>query len=134
MMLIIKTLLHYEIKPVIVSVPEYDYNDVLDNMNIIGKGQNIAAAYINNSGNLYCVKSFRKELLKSLAREQLQDSISIVDYGLVCETFDDCPELYENSMHLSGLGNIKLGGVIAKQLLKTMDEEGVGYNLLWTGL
>lgn len=50
MNLIVKTLLHYRIKPIIVTCPEFGIKETIDNMNVLSKYRNVISAYFNNDG------------------------------------------------------------------------------------
>jgi lysophospholipase L1-like esterase len=113
---IIKTLLHYKIKPIIVSLPEFGIEEAIDKMNVFSKSWNIISAYLNNKGEVDNIKTYRKVLTDELQDKRLNDSILLVDFDGLCKDYHKCPELYKNDSHLSMEGNEKLCRLIAKKL------------------
>lgn len=116
MIQIIKTLLHYDIKPVVVSLPEFDVEDVIDNMNVLSRTRNIISAQLNNDGIIDNINIYRQVFNEALEQEIFKDSILIIDFDKVCPDYSQCPELYANSSHLSKMGNEKLVDAIAEEL------------------
>jgi len=113
---IIKTLLHYNIKPVIVSLPNIGIKEATDKMNFFNRYMNMAAAYFNNNGDLANIKAYRTRLQKKLAEEKLQDSIIMIDFDIVCAAYNKCPGLFADPIHLSAKGKEILCSVIANEL------------------
>ena len=118
MCLIIKTLLHYKIKPIIVSCPEFGIKESIDNMNVLSKNRNIISAYFNNDGEIDNIKTYRKNLAEELDFENLKDSVILIDFDNVCRDYNKCSELYANPSHLNRKGNEKLVQVIIDELIK----------------
>jgi hypothetical protein len=123
---IIKTLLHYKIRPIIISCPEFGIMESLDNLNFLSKYRNIISAYFNNKGEIDNIKSYRNILLEELNSENLLDSITLVDFDHVCSDYNKCPELYSNSSHLSRKGDERLChlniDVLVKKLISSNTE------------
>jgi hypothetical protein len=117
MSLIIKTLLHYKIKPIIVSCPEFGINESINQMNVLSKRRNIISAYFNNNGEIDNIKTYRKILAEELYSENLIDSVILIEFGNVCSDYNKCPELYINPSHLSKKGNKILCQVITNKLI-----------------
>ncbi|HMK04474.1 MAG TPA: SGNH/GDSL hydrolase family protein [Ferruginibacter sp.] len=113
---IIKTLLHYNIKPVIVSLPNAGIKEANSKMNFFNRYMNIAASYFNNNGELDNVMAYRTRLEKKLAEEQLKDSIIMIDFDLVCAAYGKCPGVFADPIHLSSKGKEMLCRVIADKL------------------
>jgi hypothetical protein len=118
---IIKTLLHYKIKPIIVSCPEFGIKETIDNMNVLNKNRNIISAYFNNNGEIDNIKTYRKILDEKLVTERLKDSIILIDFDNVCSDYNKCRELYENTSHLSKKGDEKLGQIIINELIRKIN-------------
>jgi hypothetical protein len=116
--LIIKTLLHYNIKPIIVSCPEFGIKESIDNMNFLSKNRNIISAYFNNNGEIDNIKTYRKILAEELDSKNMKDSVILIDFDNVCPDYNKCPELYSNPSHLNRKGNKKLAEVIISELFK----------------
>jgi hypothetical protein len=116
--LIIETLLHYKIKPIIVSCPEFGIKETIDNMNILSKNRNVISAYFNNNGEIDNIKTYRKILEEELDSKNLKDSIILIDFDKVCSDYNKCSDLYANPSHLNKQGNEKLIKVIVNELIK----------------
>jgi hypothetical protein len=116
MIQIINTLLHYEIKPIIVSLPEFDVEKTIDDMNILSKTRNIISAKINNAGKIDNISTYRNFLTSELSKNNLTDSIILIDFDKVCPDYSNCKDYYANPSHLSKLGNKKLCKIIANEL------------------
>jgi len=126
MSLIIKTLLHYKIKPIIVSCPEFGIKETIDKMNFLSKNRNIISAYFNNKGEIDNIKTYRKILADELDSENLKDSIILIDFDNVCRDYNQCLDLYSNSSHMSKNGNKILCQLIINELSINID---AGYKL-----
>lgn len=118
---IIKTLLHYKIKPVIVSCPEFGIKETIDNMNVLSKYRNVISAYCNDNGEIDNIKTYRKNLAEELVSENLKDSVILIDFDNVCSHYNKCPELYANSSHLSKKGNEILCQIIINELIRKIN-------------
>jgi len=116
MLQIINTLLHYEIKPIIVSLPEFDIEKTIDKMNILLKARSIISAMVNNNGIIDNINTYRQCLKSELIKNKLNDSILMVDFDNVCADHVNCKNLYIDSAHLSFSGNKKLCEIIAYEL------------------
>ena len=121
MNLIIKTLLHYKIKPIIVSCPEFGIKETIDNMNVLSKNRNVISAYFNNNGEIDNIKTYRKILAEELDSENVKDSVILIDFDNVCRDYNKCPELYANNSHLSKKGNEILCQIIINELISKIN-------------
>ena len=124
MVQIIKTLLHYKIKPILVTCPEFDIEETIDNMNILSRNRNIISAYFNNNGEIDNIKTYRKTLMEELASEELVNDIVLIDFDRVCPDYKNCSQMYRNSSHLSEKGNVKLIEVIVGELVNEIPQLG----------
>lgn len=120
MILIIKMLLHYGIKPVIITCPEFGIKETNEDQNVFSKYRNTLSAYFNNHGEIYNIKTYRKTLFDKLEAEKLGDSVIVVDFDKVCSDYHKCPGYYANTAHLNNTGNVKLGQVIISELTKDL--------------
>ncbi|MGI4020892.1 MAG: SGNH/GDSL hydrolase family protein [Janthinobacterium lividum] len=118
LIMIIKTLLHYNIKPIVVELPEIGIIEATDQMGFFKKGRNIIYAYFTDAGELDNIYTYRNELKKMLLEQHLNNSIIYIDFNRVCTNYKECLELYVNPSHLSRRGNIKLGKIIANDIIK----------------
>ncbi len=114
--LIVKTLLHYNIKPIIVELPEFDIIDATNEMGLLKKTRNRVFARFTNNGHLDNIKDYRNSLTKLFTEKNLTDSILFIDFDKVCIDFNRCKTLFSNHSHLSTIGNKKLSEVIANDL------------------
>lgn len=114
---IIKTLLHYKIKPVIVTLPEFGVKEVIDNMNVVSRNRNVISAFFNNNGEIDNIKTYRKVFIEELRSNKLQDSIILIDFDKVCSDYNKHLDLYANSSHLSDKGNELLCQIITNELI-----------------
>lgn len=118
---IVKTLLHYKIKPIIVSCPELGIKEFIDNqLNFKGKLATVISAYFNNNGEIDNIKTYRKILSEELAYENLEESVITIDFDNVCSDYNKCQDLYANPSHLNEKGNNKLVQVIIEELIKEL--------------
>lgn len=102
---IVKTLLHYNITPVVISLPEFGIIESTNDLNFFSKYRNIISAYFNNHGETDNIKTYRKIFEQALASENLKDSIVLIDFDKVCADYNKCTDLYANPSHLSKIGN-----------------------------
>lgn len=121
MVKIIKTLLYYDIKPVIVSLPKVGIKEVLNGLNFIKKYRNIISAYFNNNGIVDNIESYRNKLNETLIIENLKNQVVFIDFDSVCESFSVESDLYYNPTHLSQKGNDKFAHLIADVLIKELN-------------
>ena len=115
-MLIIKTLLHYDIRPVIVELPEFGIEEVINEMNFIKRNRNKLYSTITNSGEINCIQTYRDDFQRELAKNNLKDSIIFIPFESICRNYIQCSNLYENSSHLSKEGSQKLIQTIGQKL------------------
>lgn len=116
--LISNTLLHYNIKPIIVNLPEFGIMETTNNMEILKRERNKVFAKFTNSGQIDNIDSYRKTLIEKLDKENLTDKIIHVDFDDVCSDYNKNKELYANPSHLNEQGNEKLSKVIVNELIK----------------
>lgn len=125
MLQIIKTLVHYRIKPVIVSLPEFGIEEIPEDMNlfegILWRLRNKISAFLNNKGEIDNIKTYRKVLVGELESENLKDVIIIIDFDDVCKDYHKCPDLYLDRGHLSECGKEKLCQIISNKIIETMN-------------
>ena len=116
--LIIKTLLHYNIKPIIVNLPEFGIKETINEMGFIKRERNKVFAKFTNGGLIDNINTYRKTLNEELATENLKDKIIQVDFDNVCSDYNEHKELYAGFSHLNKQGNEKLAKVIVNELTK----------------
>lgn len=119
--LIIKTLLHFRIKPIIVELPEFGIIEATNKMGIIERKRNEIYAKFTNSGEIDNIETYRKAFNKEIEIKHLKDSIIQIDFDSICVDYNKFPELYANPSHLSQKGNEKLCHTIAKEFSKIIN-------------
>ena len=122
--LIIKTLLHYNIKPVVVSCPEFGIKETIENMKFLKRNRIIITSYFNNKGEIDNIKAYRNSLNELLESEYLRDSIMLIDFDNVCIDYINCQELYANPSHLNSKGVEKLVRLVVDELVKELSSGG----------
>ncbi len=118
MIMIIETLLHHQIKPIIVELPEVGIEEATNQMGFIKKYRNMTFAYFNNNGEIDNTKTYRENLNVELEKKELDDEIIFIDFDKVCAEYSNCKELYGNHSHLSKKGNGKLCKIIVEEIKK----------------
>ncbi len=113
MCLIIKELLKYNIKPVIVELPEYGVDELYDKLNIINKIKCQIFSFFNSDSGIDNIKEYREALNEELKKQLLHDKIVFVDFDAVCSDYSKCSYLYTDHLHLTDKGYSKLADEIA---------------------
>lgn len=113
MCLIIKELLKYNIKPVIVELPEYGVNELYDKLHIVNKIKTNIYAFFTSDNGMDNVKEYREALAEELKKQILNDKIVFVDFDAVCSDYSKCKHLYTDHLHLTDEGYSKLADEIA---------------------
>ena len=116
--LIIKTLLEQNIKPVILSLPEFGIRETTKNLRFVSKIRNKISSIINNDKATDEIKDYRETFLNEFKQEGLSHKIIYVNFDKVTKDYYSNPELYSNSSHLSQIGNQKLVSVLADAIMK----------------
>ena len=118
MIMIMKTLLHYNIKPIIVELPTVGIEETTNQLGFIKIIQYNIFAYFTNNGELDNTKTYRENLNVELEKKELDDKIIFIDFDKVCAEYSNCKELYRNHSHLSKKGNEKLCKIIVEEMKK----------------
>ena len=118
--MILKTLIHYQIKPILVELPEFGIIEATGERSFIEKVKYKIYAKFTNSGEIDNIKRYRKYVDRILNTDNIRDSIIFIDFDLICNDFNKHKELYANPSHLSKRGNEKLGHLIVDELLKEL--------------
>lgn len=126
---VINALLNYGIRPVVITLPKVGIKETHNNMNIFQRYRNLLSASFNNKGKIENIESYRGKLIEKLDIAGLKDSILLVDFDKVCDSFKAGSDLYKNPLHLSARGNKKLAHFIAKELIKILKEHPIQFDL-----
>lgn len=116
MMLIIKMLLHYDIKPVVVSLPEFGIEENFQKKNIISKLSNKTADMFLNEGEEFVINDYKAALLKDLHDNKLDKKIILLNFDAVCSDYNNNKNLYSDPLHLSKQGYQKFSEFLAENL------------------
>jgi hypothetical protein len=117
---IIKTLLHYKIKPVVVSMPAFGVEETINALDYLPKTRNIFTGRYNNAnGELNSIEGYTNALIQDLEASRLKDSILFINFHAVTAGFDKNPEYYINPSHLNTKGNQQLCKVISEAIIRS---------------
>ena len=83
MTLIIKALKHYNIKPIILELPEFGIVEYINQEGFAGNRYK-AFAYFTNSGEIDNIHTYRAALQERLKSENLVNDILFVDFDQIC--------------------------------------------------
>ncbi|SHM87198.1 Lysophospholipase L1 [Chryseobacterium carnipullorum] len=122
MMMIIKTLLHYNIKPVVVSLPEFGIEENFKNKNIISSLSNKSAELFLNGGAEFKIQEYRKALLENVKHNGLDKKVVILNFDEVTVNFDKDRNLYADPLHLNKQGYQKFSEFLAKGIVNLADK------------
>jgi len=117
MVMIIKTLLHYKIRPVIVSLPEFGIEENFTNKNIISSLSNRGAELVLNGGDQFKIQDYRNALLKELKHDGLDKKVIILNFDEVSSDYDKDRSLYADPLHLNKQGYQKFSEFLAKGII-----------------
>lgn len=113
MCLIIKELLKYNIKPVIVELPEYGVHELYNKLHIVNKLKTHVYAFFTSENGMDNIKEYREALSEELKKQLLNDKIVFIDFDAVCSDYSKCSYLYTDHLHLTDEGYSKLADQIA---------------------
>jgi lysophospholipase L1-like esterase len=113
MIQIIKTLLHYNIKVVMVSLPEFGIIEYTNSSPFQKRLILNICAYFNNNNEIDNIASYRNVLNSELISNNLIDRILTVNFNNICNNYNQHLDLYRNATHLSKKGNQKLAKEIS---------------------
>ncbi|CAA7386178.1 SGNH/GDSL hydrolase family protein [Chryseobacterium fistulae] len=110
---IIKTLLHYNIKPIVVSLPEFGIVELTNKRSFLKRLRCIVYAYLNNNNKIDNIDDYRNVFNADLRSSGLMDSVIVVNFDKVSDDYIHHLDLYRNESHLSEKGNQKLAKEIS---------------------
>ena len=119
--LIVNTLLHYKITPVIVELPEFGIVEATNELGFIPRERDILSAKFTNSGEIDNIRTYREALVRELEVKNLKDSVILIGFDKVCDDYSKYLELYFGSSHLSKKGNEKFSQIITNELCKRIN-------------
>ena len=98
--LIISTLIHYGVRPVLVELPEFGIEEATARLGSIRSLRNKISAYLTNEGKVDNIEIYRNALVKKLQSTQNLNKIIYLPFDIICRDYNDCPKLYKDPMHL----------------------------------
>jgi lysophospholipase L1-like esterase len=113
MLMIITTLLHYNIKPVVVSLPEFGAEENFKNKNILSSLSNRSAELVLNGGDQFKIPDYRNALLTELKHDGLDKKVAILNFDEVSSDYDKDRSLYADPLHLNKQGYQKFSEFLA---------------------
>ncbi|MDP9959104.1 SGNH/GDSL hydrolase family protein [Chryseobacterium lathyri] len=117
MVKIIKTLLHYNIRPVVVSLPEFGAEENFKNKNIASSLSNRSAELVLNGGDHFKISDYRNALQKELKHGGLDEKVIILNFDEVSSDYDKDRSLYADPLHLNKQGYQKFSEFLAKGIV-----------------
>jgi lysophospholipase L1-like esterase len=117
MLLIIKTLLHYNIKPIIVTLPKFGIDEDYRQKQVLAKLANTSSEFFLNKENGFEIMDYRGLLLRDLRKNRLEDAVVLVDFDKVTNGYEKDRNLFSDPLHLSKLGYDKLSEFLASKII-----------------
>ena len=118
MMMIIKALLHYNIKPVVVSLPEFGIEEDFQNKNVVSEISNRGGELILNGGAPFKIQDYRNTLLEELKSSGLDKKVTILNFDEVTTDFNKDRNLFADPLHLNKQGYQKFSEFLANGIVK----------------
>lgn len=122
---IIKFLLHYQITPVVLTLPRVGIQTIHEHTTLIKKYRDLLSVLLNNKCSIENINAYRKKLMEKLEIEELKNSILLISFDQACEKYEKDSDLYINSSHLSKKGNKKLAEFIGKEIISKLNGQPV---------
>lgn len=120
--LITKSLLACNIKPIIVTLPEYGIEDRYLDLDILTYIRFRFFAWLNNNSKVDNIQQYRAEAMKVL--KPFRNQILLADFDKVCTDFHSCKSYFlPDHIHLSMAGRQQLGCVVAETIIGDMKNE-----------
>lgn len=117
MELIINTLLHYNIRPVVVSLPGFGVEEDFQTKNIFSRLSNSGAELILNNGAAFTIKEYRNALTNSLRKLHKENRITVLDFDRAGLDYNGNKKLYADPLHLNKKGYQKFSEFLASGII-----------------
>lgn len=117
MVMMISTLLHYGIKPVVIPLPEFGLKEDSERKNILSSLSNKGAELVLNNGKEFEIKDYRNALLKALKQNGLENRIVLLNFDEVSSDFNKDRGLYADPLHLNEQGYQKFSDFLAESIV-----------------
>lgn len=117
-LLIIKSLLKNNIRPVVVSLPEFGIQEEVEvRFNAFKHARNAIFGFFTGNGFKRTIHDYRNALNIELNKQHLKDSIVFINYDHVINNYNLQKNLFRNPPHLNLAGNQRLGSYLAKCII-----------------
>lgn len=123
MIMIIKTLMHYHIKPIVVSLPEFGVKEDFENKNMISRLSNRGAELLLNGGAEFKIQDYRNLLLENLKHNGLDKKVVVLNFDEVTHDYDKDRNLFGDPLHLNKEGYQKFSEFLANGIVNLADKE-----------
>lgn len=123
MMMMIKAMLHYNIQPVVVTLPEFGIEEDFKNKNIISEISNRGGELILNKGIPFKIQDYRKALSENLKNTGLEKKVIILNFDEVTADFDKDRNLFADPLHLNKSGYQKFSEFLVNGILNLQSKE-----------
>jgi lysophospholipase L1-like esterase len=117
MVMIINTLLHYDIKPVVVSLPEFGLEENFKNKNIVSSLSNRGTELVLNGGTDFKLQDYRNAFLKNLKSTGLDKKVILLNFDEVSVNYDKDKDLYADPLHLNKKGYQKFSEFVSESIV-----------------
>lgn len=123
MTMIINTLLHYGIRPVIVTLPEFGLEDNFKSKNFVSALSNRGADFLLNKGEPFTIKDYRNSLLAELKHTKLNSKVALLNFDEVSRDYDHDKNLYSDPLHLNKKGYQRFSEFLAADIINLERKE-----------
>ncbi|MDQ0783483.1 SGNH/GDSL hydrolase family protein [Chryseobacterium sp. W4I1] len=123
MVMIINTLLHYDIKPVIVSLPEFGLEENFKNKNILSGLSNRGTELVLNGNAEFKLQDYRNTLLKDLKSTGLDKKVILLNFDEVSRNYNKDKDLYADPLHLNMKGYQKFSEFLSESMINLEDSK-----------
>lgn len=117
MLMIVKTLLNYNIRPVVVSMPEFGLEENFKSKNIISALSNKGAELVLNGGTAFKIEDYRKAFQEDLKNNGLDQKVIVLNFDEVSHDFEKDRNLYADPLHLNKLGYQKFSDFLTQSIV-----------------
>lgn len=115
--MIINTLLHYNIKPVVVSLPEFGVEENFKNKNVVSSLSNRGTELFLNGGSEFKLQDYRNTLMQDLKSTGLDKKIVLLDFDKVIRDYSEDKDLYADPLHLNKKGYQKFSEFLSANII-----------------
>lgn len=118
MELIVLKLLEHNIKPIIIELPEFGINEIMEKAHWLAVAKNTTMSWINNRGKTDNILDYRERLITKLQNKNLWSKIDYVPFDTICKDYHSCIPIYKDPAHLNDQGKSRLCKAIMNHIDK----------------